>query len=340
MLKDNTKTREDARKEYNDTVRVCDFSHRAHVVNFKGWHQSLVKFIRKRDPRYKLHLQSQSQSNSPPPPVPSTLPKAQHKLPETYVEQDWQRVDTKDRHDDLDWAAGEGDDLEEWECVACRKTFRSEAAWDSHERSKRHMKEVERLKREMQADDQDLGLDGENEDEAIYTNDQLHARISSSSINLVAEAATPSPSLLPQVTNDSDRPIQVLPNTGEGEGLRAAEKSCKQSRAKTGKQTLDFLMSDSDTANTKAFNEDDIHLIPSADLPITQEMSKRDKRRASQAKKAELEDNNLLVWVTALSTIRLSDHHLLATVQLLCPGLRKQNPIIQSHLGDWACFRP
>jgi len=61
----------------------------------------------------------------------------------------------KGLHNDLNWAAAEGDDLEEWECVACRKTFRSEAAWDSHERSKKHMKEVEILKREMQADDQD-----------------------------------------------------------------------------------------------------------------------------------------------------------------------------------------
>ncbi|KAF8807088.1 DnaJ-domain-containing protein [Phlegmacium glaucopus] len=277
MEKDNRKAREDARKEYNDTVR------------------SLVKFIRKRDPRYKLRLQSQNQGNSPTPPAPSTLLKAQQKLSETYIEQDWQKVDTKGLHDDLDWATGEGDDLEEWECVVCRKNFRSQAAWNSHERSKKHMKEVERLKREMQADDQDLDLDGENEDEVIYTNDQVPARNSSSSINLVVAEALPSlPSLLPQSTNDSDSLFQV-PNAAEGEreGLKAAEISGKYSRAKTRKQDVDFLMSDSETANTKASNEDDIHLTAPADPPITQETSKRDKRRARQAKKAELEDNNL-----------------------------------------------
>ena len=77
----------------------------------------------------------------------------------TYVEQEWQKVETKSHHADLDWAAAEGDESEEWECVACRKTFRSEAAWDSHERSKKHMKEVEKLRREMEDEDEDLGLD-------------------------------------------------------------------------------------------------------------------------------------------------------------------------------------
>jgi DnaJ family protein A protein 5 len=52
---------------------------------------------------------------------------------------------------DLEWAVAEGgDDEQEWECVVCGKAFRSEAAWDSHERSKKHLKEVERLKLEMQ----------------------------------------------------------------------------------------------------------------------------------------------------------------------------------------------
>jgi len=168
MEKDNKKSRETARKEYNDTVR------------------SLVKFVRKRDPRYKSYLQSQSQSNTPP--IPSTVVKTQQKLPETYIKQAWQMVDAKDLHNDLDWATAEGDDLEEWECVACRKIFRSEAAWESHERSKKHLKEVEILKREMQSDDQDLGL---NDDEAFYISDLSLAGHSSSSINPMPEAPSP-----------------------------------------------------------------------------------------------------------------------------------------------------
>ena len=196
----------------------------------------------------------------------------------------------KGLHNDLDWAAAEGDDLEEWECVACRKTFRSEAAWDSHERSKKHMKEVERLKREMQDDDQDLDLNDENEDEATYTNDQLLAR-HSSSINLVAEDPPSVSPLLPQSINDSDNSVEV-PNAGEEEVLKTTEKSGKQqSREKIRKQTSDILVSASETGTTKASNEDDNHLVSSAESPVSQEMSKRDKRRARQA---ELKANNKL----------------------------------------------
>jgi DnaJ homolog subfamily A member 5 len=296
--------------------------------------KSLVKFVRKRDPRYKLYLQSQSESNSLSPPIPSTVVKAQQKPLETYIEQDWQRVDAKGLHNDLDWATAEGDDLEEWECVACRKTFRSEAAWDSHERSKRHMKEVERLTKDMQADDQDLDLNGESEDEAIYTNEPLLAR-RSSSINLVSEAPRSVPPLLPQSVNDSDNSIKV-PHTVEEEDLKANEISDRRSRAKTRKQTLDFLVRTSDTEITMASNEDDIHLFSSAESPISQEKSKRDKRRARQTKKA----NDFSVWMTGLSAIQLSDQHLLATMQLLCSGFHKQNPIIQPHFGDWPCSFP
>jgi len=70
----------------------------------------------------------------------------------------------KINHADLDWTLAEGDDLEEWECVVCNKTFRSEAAWNSHERSKKHLKEVEKLRLEMEEEDEELGLRGEEED--------------------------------------------------------------------------------------------------------------------------------------------------------------------------------
>ena len=210
----------------------------------------------------------------------------------------------KGLHNDLDWAAAEGDDLEEWECVACRKTFRSEAAWDSHERSKKHTKEVERLTREMQADDQDLDLNGESEDEAIYTNNQLLAGHSSSSINLVAEDPASVPPLLPQFVNNLDNSVKVpnageVPDAEEEEMLKITEKSCRE---KIREQISDlFVVSPSETGITKAYNEDDIYLVSSTESPISQEMSKRDKRRARQAKKAELgANNNLSVWMNTV----------------------------------------
>ena len=106
--------------------------------------QSLVLFVRKRDPRYKLHLSQASSTPSGPVHSESSTEAARRReqAGQSYVEQAWQRVNVDEIHGSLDWEEAEGE--EEWECVACARTFRSEAAWGSHERSKKHIKEVER----------------------------------------------------------------------------------------------------------------------------------------------------------------------------------------------------
>jgi DnaJ family protein A protein 5 len=122
--------------------------------------KALAKFAQKRDPRYKAHLVSQSKASQPPGSSTAAdfLSQRRTQVTEAYVEQEWQRVSRSGQDDDFDWSVAEGDLAEEWECVACRKTFRSEPAWDSHERSKKHIKEAERLRREMEMDDDELGL--------------------------------------------------------------------------------------------------------------------------------------------------------------------------------------
>ncbi|KAG9121798.1 hypothetical protein FRC07_002100 [Ceratobasidium sp. 392] len=138
MEQDNKKARQESRREYNDAVRT------------------LVSFIRKRDPRFKAFKETQAK-----PKTNGTAPKAAGPAPSAFVEQDWQRSrPTAGDHADLEWGLAEGNN-EEYECVVCGKFFRSEAAWSSHERSKKHMKEVERLKRQMQAENVELGLDAE-----------------------------------------------------------------------------------------------------------------------------------------------------------------------------------
>ena len=118
-------------------------------------------FVRKRDPRYKANIARQAQppgQASPTPASGSVTPrKAAPKS--TFVAQDWQKVaETSDAAADLEWALAEGAEDEEWECIACDKTFRSEAAWNGHERSKKHLRAVEQLKREMQDEAQELEL--------------------------------------------------------------------------------------------------------------------------------------------------------------------------------------
>jgi DnaJ homolog subfamily A member 5 len=84
------------------------------------------------------------------------------------VEQDWQKIgDGNLGVADLEWVVAEGADSSNvFECVACGKSFKSEAAWDSHERSKKHLKAIEMLKREMEEEEEELGLgqDGNRDD--------------------------------------------------------------------------------------------------------------------------------------------------------------------------------
>lgn len=118
-------------------------------------------FVRKRDPRYKAHTTRQARSPTPTPATAAgtTTPKRTAPTASTFVVQDWQKVaEPSDAAADLEWARAEGTDDEEWECIVCNKTFRSEAAWNSHERSKKHIRTVEQLKREMQDEELELEL--------------------------------------------------------------------------------------------------------------------------------------------------------------------------------------
>lgn len=116
-------------------------------------------FVRKRDPRYKAHLKAQSQPVVTLPPVNSP-PGLQTKMepPAVYIEQEWQKTSVLGV-EDLEWALAEGNgDPEVFECVACGKSFKSEAAWNSHERSKKHIKNVEVLRRQMKEEATELDL--------------------------------------------------------------------------------------------------------------------------------------------------------------------------------------
>ncbi|KAH7341313.1 hypothetical protein B0J17DRAFT_610293 [Rhizoctonia solani] len=142
MERDNKKAREDARKQYNETVRT------------------LALFLRKRDPRFKAYKEEQAKSTTIA--KPSAGPGSP--IAAKFVEQEWQqsRVNVDD-HADLEWGLAE-DGGEEYECVVCGKSFQSEAGWLSHERSKKHIKEVEKLKRQMQQENIEFGLADEQDE--------------------------------------------------------------------------------------------------------------------------------------------------------------------------------
>jgi len=120
-------------------------------------------FVRKRDPRYKAHHKSQPQPAITPPAHPPA-PQTKTEPVAVYVEQEWQKTRVSGA-EDLEWALAEGNnDPEVFECVACGKSFKSEAAWNSHERSKKHIKNVEVLRRHMEEEARELGLSGPNDE--------------------------------------------------------------------------------------------------------------------------------------------------------------------------------
>ena len=167
-------------------------------------------FVRKRDPRYKAYIARQAQPPGQASPTPAsgsvtprkTAPKS------TFVAQDWQKVaETSDAAADLEWACAEGAEDEEWECIACNKTFRSEAAWNGHERSKKHLRAVEQLKREMQDEEQELEL-GQSYDEPGDADVKVHQ-----SVDEVGQG-TAGANALVDSSGDNDPPGEATPDRG------------------------------------------------------------------------------------------------------------------------------
>lgn len=145
MEKENKRARANARREYNDAIR------------------SLAAFIRKRDPRFKAFQAAQGSAQSAETKEQAELRRrelsaarqeAKRAQAASFQAQNWQVPEEKDDLDDFttgesDIGVDELDGEPFWDCVACDKVFQSEAAWENHERSKKHKKQVARLKREI-----------------------------------------------------------------------------------------------------------------------------------------------------------------------------------------------
>lgn len=184
MERDNLKAREQARREFNDAV------------------QNFVKFVRRRDPRYtpntmnekeraeEARKKSREQAMRQRRENAERLRRDREERGEVKVP-DWTRVAEQELEDiwsggsddegvamqkqkggDEGAGEGEGEEAEEdeeeevpdrWECVVCHKTFRSQGQMDAHEKSKKHVKAVQQLKRQMQKENKALNLDKEVE---------------------------------------------------------------------------------------------------------------------------------------------------------------------------------
>lgn len=159
MEKENKRYRDEAVREFNDAVR------------------SLLAFVKKRDVRFKPNIQSEAERQK-------TLRDAaaaqaarsraanQVKLDE-HVLAEWQQI----RGPAEEGASEEEEELEEHiECVVCNKTFKSEKQYEAHERSKKHTKAVQQLRRTMQMEDRALRQDaGSSSNLAVPRNTDVPA---------------------------------------------------------------------------------------------------------------------------------------------------------------------
>ncbi|KAM6536558.1 hypothetical protein FALCPG4_002554 [Fusarium falciforme] len=148
MEKENKKMRDDAIREFND------------AVNF------LVSFVRKRDPRYLPNSQSHAERqaslrNAAAAQAARSRAANQERMAE-YEVPEW----AKSRSSDNGVAEGSFSESEEeeiveiLECVVCNKSFKSEKQMEAHERSKKHIKAVQQLKRQMKREGVELQLEG------------------------------------------------------------------------------------------------------------------------------------------------------------------------------------
>ena len=143
MERENKRFREEGIHEFNDSVR------------------SLVAFVRKRDPRYKLNFQSETdrqQSLRDAAAAQASRSRAANQAKASnYKIPEWMKLE---RPNEADISDNEEDYIEErLECIVCKKTFKSEKQYEAHEKSKKHIKAVQQIRREIQNEDKVLNLD-------------------------------------------------------------------------------------------------------------------------------------------------------------------------------------
>ncbi|AEO67769.1 uncharacterized protein THITE_2116813 [Thermothielavioides terrestris NRRL 8126] len=145
MQKENQKFRDEGIREFNDAVR------------------SLVAFVKKRDPRYVPSKQSEAERqqalrNSTAAQAARSRAANQEKLAD-YVLPEWAQSRDKEDYDGEFSESEEEDEVEEIECVVCNKTFKSENQFEAHEKSKKHLKAVQQLQRQMKKENAFLDLE-------------------------------------------------------------------------------------------------------------------------------------------------------------------------------------
>jgi len=142
--KENKRLRNEGIRGFNDAVR------------------SLVAFVRKRDPRFKANQQTEAERQKvlrDAANAQAARAKAaqQAKLADVGTVPQWMKS-AEPQEDGVSDDEAETIPKEEYECIVCNKNFKSEKQYDAHEKSKKHSKAVQQIRRQMQKEDKGLSL--------------------------------------------------------------------------------------------------------------------------------------------------------------------------------------
>ncbi|KAF5019013.1 hypothetical protein F66182_8987 [Fusarium sp. NRRL 66182] len=146
MEKENKKMRDDAIREFND------------AVNF------LVGFVRKRDPRYlpnsQSHDERQASLRNAAVAQAARSRAANQERMASYEVPDWAQARSDENGVEGEFTESEEEsEVEILECIVCNKSFKSEKQLEAHEKSKKHIKAVQHLRRQMKREGAELHLD-------------------------------------------------------------------------------------------------------------------------------------------------------------------------------------
>ncbi|QSS60925.1 meiotically up-regulated gene 185 protein [Histoplasma capsulatum] len=141
MEKENRRLRDEGIREFNDAVR------------------SLVAFVKKRDPRFKATVQSEEERQKSLRDAAAAQAARSRAANEAKLQghqvPEWAR--SEEVEEDMFSGSSESEiEQDYFECVVCRKIFKSEKQFDAHERSKKHIKAVKQLRWEMRTEDKHI----------------------------------------------------------------------------------------------------------------------------------------------------------------------------------------
>lgn len=194
MEKENSKFREEGIQEFNQTVRF------------------LVSFVRKRDPRYTANSQTESERqaasrNAAAAQAARSRAANQQQQAENYELPSWMQPETTRDSAEFHFDESETESVVEiLECVFCDKTFKSEKQLEAHERSKKHIKAVEDIRRQMVKEGIDLDLPDDGEDDEVVVADESPVDGQPDDRDSVEELNDMSSMTL---QDDTDEPVQL-----------------------------------------------------------------------------------------------------------------------------------